>query len=463
MVSRRDALRLGAAGLTSLVGCAGRPTGSPTPTPAPVPSDVVTPDPTDRASSDPTDSPTPVPLENWESDWALHPDYEHVLGVDVAGGTLYATLSDERGPSAVVAVDPSAPAEEWDTELEGEAVGGSHAGARAIARDGWGVTVAEDAVYAVAGHADSYEWTALHALDRASGEPRWSVRETRELAVQGVTSDLVVATGLEFFEPDSTHDTPEEPLTTVVYAIDADGGDVRWTRTFQGVADVGVGPDGVYVAAGRRLVGLGLDGRRRFTDEGHSHPGRAVTAAAGRVYYLIATGNDRSKVYGLDPDGDRAWRMELPIHEVLLDGDRLYAGGESVVALEPDGTVAWRDDSSYGQWLLLGPDGETLFTRAGRGQDRAAAYRTSDGTRRWTYRPPDLSSPNAWPVAATTDTAVVEGITAEGANDPFTTLYGVDRQRGRGTRSVAAEPVFDVESVDGTVVVAGSSILALES
>lgn len=462
MVSRRDALRLGAAGLASLVGCAGSPsTGSPTPTPAPIPSDAATPDPTDRVSSEPTDSPTPVPLENWESDWALHPDYEHVLGLDVAGGSLYATLSDERGPSAVSAVDPSAPAMEWETELEGEAVGGSAAGSRPIARDGWGVTVADDAVYAVTGRADSYEWTALSALDRASGERRWSVRRDRELTVHGVVSGLVVATGREFFEPDSAHDVPEEPLTSVVYCIAAADGDVRWTASFDGVVDVGVADDGVYIAAGQQLVGLGLDGSRRFSYDGGSHEGRAVRAVRGRVYYLTDRG-DRSVIHGVDPDGDRAWQTTQPVHEVLLDGDRLYAGGEAVLALEPDGTIAWRDTSGYGQWLLLGPDGDMLFTRAGRGQDRATAYRTSDGTRRWTYRPPDLSSRDAWPVAVTTDTAVVEGITAEDADDPFTTLYRVDRQRGRGTRSVAVEPVFDVESVDGTVVVAGSSILALE-
>lgn len=458
MVTRRTALRLAAAGLAGTAGCLGGPsTGSRTASPAPVPDDTATPGPPDGDEPTASSTPSAQDLEDWDVAWELPIDYEHALGLDVADGVLLATLSEEGGPSAVAAVDPATPAVDWEAELDGEAVGG------ADARDDWGVLVAGDAVYAVAGHAETYDWTALHALDRATGERRWSVRRDRELTVRGVVDGLVVASGLEFFEPDHTHDTPEEPLTTVVYGLDAADGDVRWTAAFDGVVDVTAGSEGVYVAAGSRLVGLGLDGSGRFEYPGDRHPGRAVRARQGRVYYLTAPGHDRSVVHGLDASGDRAWRLDLPVHEVLLDGDRLYAGGQSVLALDPDGSVAWRDDSGFGQDLLLGPGGETLFTRAGRALDRAAAYRTADGTRRWTYRPPTLSSPNAWPVAATADSAVVEGITADHATEPFTTLFAVDRASGRGTRSFATDPVFDVEAVGGTFAVAGSSLWGLES
>ena len=144
---------------------------------------------------------------------------------------------------------------------------------------------------------------------------------------------------------------------------------------------------------------------------------------------------------------------------MLLDGDRLYAGGEHVLALEPDGSVAWRD-RSYGQWLLLSPGAGTLYTRAGRGQDRVRAYRAADGERRWTLRPPGLSSNDAWPVAATPEVAIVEGITAGHGDDPFTTLYAV--REGEARKALATEPVFDVEGQDGAVFVAGESIRALE-
>lgn len=466
MPSRRTLLSLLATGLSGLAGCASGPSAPTTTAPRSTPTRTL-PGTTERppdTTAEPTEPATEPPgeLDDWSFAWERHFDYEHVLALDVADGTLYATLSDEGGPSAVAAIDPEAPAVVWDATFEGEAVDGSHAGYRPIARDGWGVTVAGDTVYAVTGHADAYDWTAVHAVDRAAGVTRWSFRKPRRFTVHGVQSGLVVASGREFFEPDTTHDTPEEPLTSIVYGLDAADGSVRWSTSFQGLRDVGVGPDGVHVAAGSRLTGLRLDGTTRFTYEGEGRPVRAVRAAPGRIYYLTEAGGDRSVVHGLDPDGDRAWRVELPVDEVLLDGDRLYAGGDSVVALEADGTVSWRVDDGYGQWLLLGPARETLFTRAGVAQDRAAAYDAADGSLRWTYRPPTLSSPNAWPVAATPETAVVEGITADHASEAFTSLFAVDRSTGTGTRSLGVDPLFDVASVGGTVVVAGSSLLALE-
>lgn len=468
MPSRRETLALLATGLSGVAGCIGSPAAEspiaePSDTPTRTPGSPPASDSGSPTDPDATESATPAAdLEPWEAAWKLTVDYAHVLGLDAADSRIYATLSGDRGPSAVAAVNPDGPAIEWEVPFEGEAVAGSHAGYRPIARDGWGVTVTEDSVYAVTGPAEESEWTAVHAVDKKSGEERWSLQRERELAVHGVADGVVVATGLEFWEPDSTHDTPEEPLTSIVYGIDAADGSVRWTTSFDAVADVGVSPEGVFVAAGRRLVGLSLDGRQRFSSVVSVHGGRAVRAAPGRVYYLSDHGGS-AELDGFDPDGDRAWQHSLPVHEFLLDGDRLYAGGEAVVAIEPDGTIAWRDDEGYGQWLLLGPDGETLFTRSGVAQDRATAYRTGDGDRRWTFRPPGLGSPNAWPVAATPDTAVVEGITAEDANDPFTSLFSVDRDSGVGQNVVGTDPLFDVVTVNGTVVTAGSAIVALDS
>lgn len=464
MPSRRATLGLLASGLAGLAGCTGGPSSPATAEPADTPTRTPGPPGTTERPPDtaePTDSPTPDgDLEPWGVAWELDVDYEHVLGLDVADGRLYATLSDEGGPSAVAAVDPTGPEVVWDAAFEGEAVGGSDADYRPIARDGWGVTVTDDAVYAVAGPAETYDWSAVNALDRETGVTRWRLQRERDLAVHGRRGDLVVATGREFFEPDTTHDTPEDPLVSAVYGLDAADGSVRWQASYQAVRDVAVGPAGVYLAAGNQLVGLRLDGTTRFTLEG-DREARSVRAAPDRVYYLTEAGGDRSAVHGLDPDGTRAWQVELPVEEALLDGDRLYLGGDAVAALDPDGTVAWRVDRGYGQWLLLGPDRETLFTRAGAGQDRAAAYDVADGSRRWTYRPPTLTSPNAWPVAATAETAVVEGITADHASEAFTSLFAVDRETGTGTRAVGVDPLFDVETVGDTVVVAGSSLLAL--
>lgn len=440
MVSRRRMLQLGVGALAATAGCL---------------------DATGRSSPDPVgDAPstTPGDVPEWAPDWTLPFDDWRVPGLDASDGLLYATLNRTHGPSAVAAVDTADRSVRWLTESTGEAVGGSHAAYRNVSRGQWGVTIAEESVYAVAGPAEERRWSAVHALDRASGERRWSVRRDRELAVAGVADGIVVATGLEFFPGHDrtpiSHQTPEEPLTTVVYGLDADTGGVRWTREFVGVEDVAAAPDAVYVAAGNRLVGLGRDGSRRFRyDHG---PARRVSATAERVFYLA--GEEASAtLHGVAPSGDGEWQREVPVDELLLDGDRLYAGGDAVVGVEADGTVAWRDDD-YGQWLLLDPDRDSLYTRAGVRADAATAY-DADGSERWTFDPP---STNAWPEAATGDALVTSAITGDHADEPFLTVYAVDSE-GRATAALGRDTVFDAAGLDGTVYLADgvSNLVAL--
>lgn len=461
MVSRRRALRLAAGSLAAVAGCLGDPQGTPTEAPTDRPS--TTPTGTPSASPDdripegddgPTRTPGDVP--EWTPEWSLGFDAGTLVGLDAADGLLYATLSSDDGPSAVAAVDPADRSVRWRTESAGEAVGGSHAGRQGIARGQWGVTTTDDAVYAVAGPAEERRWSVLHALDRATGERRWSLRRDRRLAVEGVLDGLVVATGLEFFPaPGKTplpHQTPEEPLSTVVYGVDAADGSVRWTHRTTGVRDVSVSPDGVYVAAGSVLEGLAPDGATRFT-YGHG-PATRVEATAGRAFYL--TGEDETAtLHGVSPAGGTDWTLDLPVHELLLDGDRLYAGGDAVVRVAADGTVVWRDDD-YGQWLLVDPDRDTLYTRSGVRADRASAH-AAGGGERWTFDPP---SNNAWPEAATSDALVVSAITAD--DGPFLTVYAVDAE-GRATAALDRETVFDAVGVDGTVYLADgeSTLLAL--
>lgn len=461
MVSRRHALRIAGgalAGLSGLAGCLD-PAESTARDPSPTATDGPTEGPTERTSEPTTTTDESSKLPGWSPSWTLPIPEKHVLGLDPAGDLLVATSSAEGGPSAVAALDPVAREVVWRAEFEGEAVGGSDAGHRSIARDGWGVTVTGERVLAVTGRADSYDWTAVRAVDRASGEREWSLRKERRLAVRGVAGGTVFVTGLEFFEPDSAHDAPEEPLTSVLYAVDVDSGSVGWSGEFAGVEGVAVGDDGVYVAAGDELLAFGLDGTRRWTFEGDAAPW-SVHAANDRIFFLDEDDRRQSTVYGLSRGGEPAWEKRLPIREVLLDGDRLYGGGRSPLSIESDGSVAWRHQGGYGKWLMLSPDGETLYTRSGAGGDRARAYRADDGDVRWTYEPPDLSSPNAWPVAATDEVAVVEGITGGRSSGPFTTLYAV--RDGEGTKALPTEPVFDVVGLDGTVFVAGESVVALD-
>ncbi|WP_049987777.1 outer membrane protein assembly factor BamB family protein [Halobellus rufus] len=466
-VSRRRLLQFGVgavAGTVAAAGCLGRRGG-----------DVDRLSLADDAPPPLSDGPTTTPgdLPEWTPEWTVSFDGWNVLGLDAAsangansqsasGGAdddvLYATLSDADGASAVEAIDPADRTTLWRREMSGEAVGGSHVAYGRIARGGWGVTPTDDALYAVAGAADEREWTALHAFDRTSGDRRWTFERERELAVAGVSEGLVVATGLEFFPPPdvtpTSHQTPEEPLTTVVYGIDAADGSLAWERSFTAVRDVAVSPRGVVVAAADGLVALDREGDDRFALEDVS--ARWVEIAEGRLFVRSGSG-EGATLSGVAPNGDVDWRLDAPVEELLLDGDRLYAGGEAVLAVETDGTVAWRDDD-YGQWLLLDPDGDTLYTRSGRSADAATAYDVS-GAERWTFAPP---SNNSWPETATAEAMVATAITGESADEPFKTVYAVDAD-GEATAALERDTVFDALGLDGTVYLADgrSNLLAL--
>lgn len=448
MTSRRRLLALAAGTLAGTAGCLDGGPGA-------TPDDGVDDDTPTTLADGPTTTPGDVPA--WTPAWVRSFDPGNVLGVDAAGGTLYLTLSREGGPSTVVAVDPAGGDELWRAEAEGEAVGGSHAGDQGVARGQWGVTVADDAVYAVAGPAEERRWTGLHAIDRATGERRWSLERERELGVAGVEDGLVVATALEFFPgPDETpvsHQSPDEPLSTVVYGLDPADGTVRWTRDVAGVVDVATAADRVYVAAGDRLVGLDHAGETAFTYE--QGPAVQVEAVEGRAYYLAGE-DETATVHAVAFDGDAHWTRDLSVDELLVDDGRLYAGGDVVVAVESDGSVAWRDDD-HGQWLLPTPGGDTLYTRAGVQADRATAY-DAGGGERWTFDPP---STNAWPEAATDDALAVTAITPE--EGAFNTVYAVDAD-GQATAALDVDTVFEAVGLGGTIFLADGDgrLLALD-
>jgi hypothetical protein len=464
MPSRRRALRLAVAGvaLAATAGCLDRSpggrTGADPSTPARTdsPDDGSTPAATDRPGT-PTGEPDDgTPTDGGESDvaspddlpepavdWRRSLDRANLLAVDPAPDRdgVYATASDDGGGTTVAAVAPDG-SERWRRELDGEPVAGSTARDVRAARDQWGVTAAGDAVLAVTGRAAEGEWSAVHSLDSRTGATRWTRRRERELAVAGVTDDRLIVAGEEFFVPESSHDTPEEPLSTVVTALDRSDGGERWRREHRGVVDVGVGRAGgdapaTFVADADGLSGLGPEGDRRFRLA--RGPARVVRAGPTRCYYV--TGEAPEAVHGVAPDGSVAWRRRLPTDEYLRHDDGLYAGGDAVVSLAPDGAVDWRADG-FGRWLLAAPDGGTLYTRTGRAADAVGAHDAADGRRRWTFDPP---VDDAWPEAATASHVLVGTVVGP--------TYLVDAATGRAVAATRVETLFDAEGVDGRFLV----------
>ncbi|WP_276275439.1 outer membrane protein assembly factor BamB family protein [Haloarcula regularis] len=298
-------------------------------------------------------------------------------------------------------------------------------------------------------------WTRIHALDPDSGREQWSFARDRELAVAGVRDGTVVAGGLEFFVPDSTHDIPEEPLTTVVYGIDATSGDVRWSREFTAVEAATTATGGLAVASASGVTALDMDGTERWSKS--TGEARTVVPVGDGVVVAVEDG-DRSTLRAFGPDGSERWQKRRAVEVFLADGDRLYALGEETVAFDADGTVAWAVDG-HGQWPLLAPDGETLYARAGVGADAVDAFSVPEGGRRFRWTTP---SNNGWPTGATDSFVVAEAITPETAE--FTSLFAVDEQSGEPMAVYRpAERVLDVAGfADVAYAGTGGRLLAFE-
>ncbi|MFC7018187.1 MULTISPECIES: PQQ-binding-like beta-propeller repeat protein [Haloarcula] len=426
------------------------PSTSPTATERPTESDTGAPTP----DEDPTEASSG--LRTWTPAWSFDPSFGSILALTEHDGALYATLGDDDGRSAVARLDTAGRSFHWQTQFPGGALTSTHL-RQTNARDKWSLTFGDGSLYVVTGETqtEGESWTSLHALDPATGDERWSLQRERELAVAGVRDGTVVAGGLEFYHPDATHETPDEPLTTVVYGIDAASGDVRWTAEFTTVEAATTAAGGVGVASASGLTMLGLDGNERWAESTGS--ARAVVSVGETVVTAVADG-DGSMLRAFAPDGTERWQKRRLVEEFLADGDVLYGLGEETVAVEADGTVAWHVDG-YSQWPLLAPDGETLYARAAAMTNAVDAFSLPEGGRRFRYETP---SNNGWPAGATEQMVVAEAITPEKAD--FTSLFAVDEQSGDPLAVYRpGDNVFDVAGLDGVAYASiGDRLLAFE-
>jgi len=464
MQTRRGVLALTGGLLTSLSGClandgtadgsgttpSDRPTESPSPAPAGTPTVAGTDEP-DATRTEPRTTPDTVTrvtgeLPAWRADRWFDVDYANVLGLDTDGSRLYVTMSDERGDSAVAALSPGRSRFDWETTLSGEAEGRSHH-EPTNGTDSWGVTVGDDAVYSVNGRGESSEWTAVHALDAATGRKRWSFERERRLAVWGRLDDALVVAATEFFEPEHSHDTPEEPLATTVHALETGGGDERWSTAVTPLSALAVGADGVYTASNRTISGYSASGRARWETRVDGGV-RLLTVVDDTLVAAVGPSDDSSSLVGLSTDGDVEWRVPLSTRWLLSVDDRVYVANDVVAAVTTDGTVAWQTPA-HGHNPMISPDGGRLYTRTNTRMNAVDAYDLPGGERQFRFVTP---SNNGWPLGATSDVVAAEAITPDKAD--FTSLFAVDAGTGEPQAVYRpSETVFTAQGLAGTLYV----------
>ncbi len=201
-------------------------------------------------------------------------------------------------------------------------------------------TVTDDALYI--GAADG----RLHAIDRFSGERRWSRFVAAEVIERPVAQGAWVFVGTD-------HDT--------VQALDAGSGEVKWTYrrdtpaglTIRGGVGVALAGDRLFAGfSDGVLVSLGAnDGRliwearlagalKKFPDVD-----AVPVVRDGRVYAASFAGG----VFALDAaTGKELWRTEAPGAVALgTDGELLFVGGDTTArALRlADGVPVWAVDT----------------------------------------------------------------------------------------------------------------------
>ncbi|MFB6221078.1 MAG: hypothetical protein ABEH90_06530, partial [Halolamina sp.] len=368
----------------------------------------------------------------------------NVVALDEDDGDLFAVLIDDTDMTGtLVSLAPDGTVN-WDSEFPADEFGNGPDEADEAGWE-WSTWVTTERVFLAAGIRHK-SWT-VRAFRRTTGDELWSFRKERQLAVRDVTPESLLVTAEEMFVPETTHDTPEEPLTSHVYLLDRETGDATRLGSLDGVRGGAATPDGAYLVTVNGVTAFDNAGgsesqrwQRPLSGEGigvYTHNDRIVT---------LAKTEDRSEIVGFGPDSERRWQRQAPethgSDSLFVDGVLYVGGGDGVVAVRADGTVAWRDDRPGG-WFIYDDATGRVYTRSGVAADAAAAY-GPDGDWRWTFDP---DSKNAWPTTVTDQAVLATAITGDHASEPFYTVYAVDPETGDGSELVGLDTIFSVESV----------------
>jgi len=223
--------------------------------------------------------------------------------------------------------------------------------------------------------------TALHAIEVATGEKRWST------PVDEATGRLNVVDGVAYIGK-----------TGGAFGIDAASGDVVWEWEGPPDTPVNVGPvaDGVGYFAARdgRVYAIDLADRHELWRQQTISLDVASGQVVGDTFYVSTNQGEAAdpagEIYAIDrASGDIRWRYRAPSGIQLKEGpvkdDVLFANGreDGIYALRDDGdraTVMWHVDTPESHWPMALVD-DTLYEV--RVDGSLGAYAASDGELLW--------------------------------------------------------------------------------
>jgi outer membrane protein assembly factor BamB len=234
--------------------------------------------------------------------------------------------------------------------------------------------VATETVVAVGVRGDGIESTRVHAVEKATGETRW-------------TADLGRLTGTAI-DDDHVYVGLHGGSQATVVAFDLASGDRVWQRRVDSRASATALDDGTLYVANGGLTALDTaDGAVRWhhdSIEGTrftivAAPEDQLTATDGVVYYGASGG-----VMAIDgTDGTERWTWGAEDWRTTNAGPHrfggsVYAGGEddpSLVALDADGAERWR--RSFGRARVVGlHDGSRPLVATGTRKGSDAGFGT---------------------------------------------------------------------------------------
>jgi eukaryotic-like serine/threonine-protein kinase len=226
---------------------------------------------------------------------------------------------------------------------------------------------------------------ALHAIDVATGEKRWST------PVEGATGRLNVVDGVAYVGK-----------TGGVVGLDPASGDVLWEWDGPPGTPVNAGPiaDGVAYFAARdgRVYAIDLADRQELWRQQTI----SLDVASGQVLgdtFFVSTNQGESadpagEIYAIDrASGEVRWRFRAPSGIQMKEGPVkdgvLFANGreDGIYALRDEGdraTVLWHVDTPESHWPIALVE-DTLYEV--RVDGSVGAYATSDGQLLWETEP----------------------------------------------------------------------------